>query len=80
MFFKFKFLKYEKVSYNSVASYLSYGTSVSHIRVKEKVSEFPAVTICNLNSFDVGTSNFSGYYIIKVNIYFILIFSKWEIN
>ena len=38
--------------------------SVERVRLEE--AEFPAVTFCNLNAFDVATHNFSGWYINKV--------------
>ena len=63
IFFK---IFYYKVTYSSIASFFQYGTSVNVKRTKDDETEFPQVTICNLNSFDVGTSNLTGEYINKV--------------
>lgn len=51
------------MSVNSVTSYFEYKTSVSLRRIFEKEVEFPAVTFCNLNAFDVATTQFSGDYL-----------------
>ena len=56
-----------KVSVNSVTSYFEYKTSVSLRRIFEKEVEFPAVTFCNLNAFDVATTQFSGDYLNEVS-------------
>ncbi len=55
---------------NSISSYLKYETVVGIRRVKETEVEFPQVTICNLNAFDVGTDEFSGSYINRVRKYY----------
>lgn len=54
------------MTYSTVASFLQFNTNVSVKKVRTESSEFPAVTFCNLNAFDVATHNFSGWYINKI--------------
>ena len=54
------------MTYTTTVSFLAFDKFVSVEIVEEEQSEFPAVTFCNLNSFDVSTHNFSGWYINKV--------------
>ena len=55
-----------KVTYTTTLTFFEFGTIVSVKRVRLEEAEFPAVTFCNLNAFDVATNNFSGWYINKV--------------
>lgn len=48
--------------YQSVSSYLSYEVNVNYKSLIESPSEFPAVSICNLDPFDVTTESVSGTY------------------
>lgn len=48
---------------NSILQYLTYPVNVSYSSVKFSPAEFPAVTLCNLNSFDVTTDIFATKYI-----------------
>ncbi len=57
---------YFKVTIGSIIAYFDYETVVGVRRIKEVQVEFPQVTICNLNAFDVGTDEFSGTYINRV--------------
>ena len=50
----------------SVINFLSYETVTNFRSIKETKSDFPAVTICNLNAVDVGTNTNVGKYIDKV--------------
>ena len=46
--------------------YLQFGTTVSTEKIRIEEIEFPAVTICNLNAYDVASDELSGTYINKV--------------
>jgi hypothetical protein len=46
--------------------YLQFGTTVSTEKIRIEEAEFPAVTICNLNAYDVASDELSGTYINKV--------------
>ena len=50
----------------SVINFLNYDTITNFKSVKETQSDFPSVTICNLNSFDAVTNPYAGSYINKV--------------
>ncbi|CAF0821207.1 unnamed protein product [Brachionus calyciflorus] len=50
---------------NSINSYLAYEVSVNYQIVADSSAEFPAVTICNLNPFDVAAETSTGEYIIQ---------------
>ena len=46
--------------------YLQFGTTVSTEKIRIEEIEFPVVTICNLNAYDVASDELSGTYINKV--------------
>ncbi len=54
------------MTYTTTVTFLQFNTIVSIERVRLEEAEFPAVTFCNLNAFDVATHNFSGWYINRV--------------
>lgn len=57
------FFRIFKGTYNSIQGYLSYSVNVNYQTILESPTEFPAVSICNLNSFDLTTYSSSGTYI-----------------
>lgn len=65
-----KYLKinnsYFQVTYITIYTYLQFNTFVSIRKVRVQRSEFPAVTICNLNAFDTASHNYSNWYINRI--------------
>lgn len=52
---------------------MAYEVVVSNQIVSESITEFPSVTICNLNPFDVATESYTGQYLVeKLNLNSIL--------
>lgn len=47
-------------------NYFAYEVNINYQVVSESPTEFPAITICNLNPFDVATENTTGAYINKM--------------
>ena len=47
-------------------AYFNYDVNVDYSTALESVSEFPAVTICNLNPFDLTKSSDTTSYLIKI--------------
>ena len=54
------------MTYTTTVTFLEFDTIVSVEIVEITESEFPAVTFCNLNAYDVASDEFSGTYINKV--------------
>ena len=63
-FSKFK-RNFKKATTTSLIQYFQYQTNINYQEIIETSSEFPAVTICNLNPIDFTSRNLTGDYIKK---------------
>lgn len=52
--------------YQNIASFFVYSVNVNYISLRESPTDFPAITICNLNPFDVSGDPDTGTYINNV--------------
>lgn len=55
--FFFKTFSNKKGAYRSTLSYLNYEVTTNYLNIIESPTEFPAISICNLNPYDFTENN-----------------------